>query len=252
MGSVTTTTPRLSPGRELPEGLPAPPTHEEQLALARRARAGDAAARNEMVERNLCMVAAVALRRRPRHMTAGDAFQSGVRGLIRAVERFDPDLGFCFSTFARPWIWQAVQRASAKDYLVAVPHHAHGRARGPRREGEPGYVEDARRAMAAGRFGHRDADGADVARGRPDPGAASAEAEGREAAARLVERALASLPDRERELVRACYGIGRPAVPEREIGPALGLSRSGTNAAKHRALRRMRGVIEGLSAAEGA
>src|SRR5215203_3872892 len=66
-------------------------THQEEISLSKRARAGDQRARNELVKRNLRLVASVAKRYRGMGLPFEDLIQEGNLGLLRAVEKFDPD-----------------------------------------------------------------------------------------------------------------------------------------------------------------
>src|SRR5919205_1459531 len=98
--------------------------HQEEIFLSRRARAGDQRARNELVKRNLRLVVSVAKRYRGMGLSFDDLIQEGNLGLMRAVEKFDPDRGFKFSTYATWWIRQAVSRALAdKGRTIRVPVH---------------------------------------------------------------------------------------------------------------------------------
>jgi RNA polymerase sigma factor (sigma-70 family) len=85
---------------------PLDPDHEHELAL--RSRAGDAAARTELIESALRLVPLHALRLGARGETLMDAVQAGSVGLIEAVDRFDPDRGVRLATYAWPWIAHAV------------------------------------------------------------------------------------------------------------------------------------------------
>jgi RNA polymerase primary sigma factor len=87
------------------------PDHEQQVALAKRVAAGDAEARNEMVAANLRLVVHWARRYQDRGVDMADLVQEGTFGLLRAVEKFDWERGFRFSTYATWWIRQALQRA---------------------------------------------------------------------------------------------------------------------------------------------
>ncbi len=99
-------------------------THEEEIDLSRRAKQGDARARQRLIEKNLRLVVSVAKKYRGYGLPFEDLIQEGNIGLMKAVEKFDPDRGFRFSTYATWWIRQAVQRAVAdKGRTIRVPVH---------------------------------------------------------------------------------------------------------------------------------
>ena len=99
-------------------------THEEEIDLGRRAREGDETARSKLIERNLRLVIPVAKKYRGMGLPFGDLIQEGNIGLMRAADKFDPEKGFRFSTYATWWIRQAVQRAVAnKGRTIRVPVH---------------------------------------------------------------------------------------------------------------------------------
>ncbi|MBD0355766.1 MAG: sigma-70 family RNA polymerase sigma factor, partial [Rubrobacter sp.] len=85
----------------------------EERELSRCAREGDKEARKRLIESNLRLVISVAKKYRGRGVSFEDLIQEGNSGLIKAVERFDPDMGNRFSTYATWWIRQAVTRAVA-------------------------------------------------------------------------------------------------------------------------------------------
>ncbi|MEX1197010.1 MAG: sigma-70 family RNA polymerase sigma factor [Pseudohongiellaceae bacterium] len=82
----------------------------QERELARRVRNGEATSRHAMVEHNLRLVLSVARRYENRGVPLADLVSEGNIGLIRAVEKYDPERGFRFSTYATWWIRQAVER----------------------------------------------------------------------------------------------------------------------------------------------
>jgi len=120
------------------------PNHDQQVALAKRVAAGDLEARQEMVAANLRLVIHWARRYQDRGVEMGDLVQEGTFGLLRAVEKFDWERGFRFSTYATWWIRQALQRAVQQ----------HGRTiRVPLEVGEKIQRLDAVTAELAGQLG---------------------------------------------------------------------------------------------------
>jgi RNA polymerase primary sigma factor len=99
-------------------------THSEELDLGRRARAGEERARQRLIEKNLRLAVSVAKRYRGMGLPFEDLIQEGNIGLMKAVEKFDPEKGWRFSTYATWWIRQAVQRAVVdKGRAIRVPVH---------------------------------------------------------------------------------------------------------------------------------
>lgn len=99
-------------------------TAEEEIALTRKARIGDAKARQRLIESNMRLVINIARSYRSRLIPLEDLIQEGAIGLMHAVERYDPDKGFRLSTYATHWIRQAIGRAiDNKAKAIRVPAH---------------------------------------------------------------------------------------------------------------------------------
>jgi RNA polymerase primary sigma factor len=99
-------------------------TRAEEVDLSRRAKAGDRRARQRLIEKNLRLVVSVAKKYRGMGLPFEDLIQEGNLGLMKAVEKYDPERGWRFSTYATWWVRQAVQRAVAdKGRTIRIPVH---------------------------------------------------------------------------------------------------------------------------------
>jgi RNA polymerase sigma factor (sigma-70 family) len=241
---------------------------DEADALARRAQAGDAAAREELIRRLLPLVHSTARRYRTEGLEQADLLQEGIVGLLRALERFDPDRGVPFAPFATWWIRQSLQEARS-DFMrpMRLPPKAlrqlsqlkseHQRIyQGERRSAKIGELADRTNielhqaeSLLSADVRSRSLDEPVDAEGElgtlgdllEDPLSAAAYEDVVDAVAGEQLRALlARLTEREREVVQARFGFDVPAAKLSEVGERLGVSAERVRQIEERALAKLR------------
>jgi RNA polymerase sigma factor (sigma-70 family) len=183
---------------------------DENNALIARAQAGDAEAFQLAVAHNAKLVMATAMRlRRERTIPLADAFQEGAIGLMRAVELFDCESGYRFSTFATWHIAARILRADAQQGLtIHTPVHVQDKARRAKRLGEEPQWQEPIIAYLSEPYDPHDAKSEDLSQHLPDPDATvdSERLEREELLVKLINRA--RLSGRELAVIALRYGLG--------------------------------------------
>jgi len=241
-------------------------TVEEEVELAQRIRKGDREALEKLTRANLRFVVSVAKQYQNQGLSLPDLINEGNLGLIRAAEKFDETRGFKFISYAVWWIRQSILQALAEQSrIVRLPLNQVG-ALNKINKALSKFEQEFERTptpdelaeildlpkekvmdtlRVSGRHVSMDApfvEGEDNSLVDVIENPDSPIADGKlinESLKKEIERSLATLTERERDIVRYFFGLGCPEKTLEEIGEEIGLSRERTRQIKENALRRL-------------
>ncbi len=243
-------------------------TFEQEQALAKQVQEGNAEARARMIQSNLRLVVAMGKRYINRGLPFSDIIEEGNLGLIRAVEKFQYERGFRFSTYASWWIRQSIERAIANQVrIIRLPVHvaelANTYARAVRKltqqfGREPSNEEVAKkmrvsisRVRALSQVTREtysldmliSGEGEDTLKDvlsddhTPAPSSASDE----RLRSRYLSEWVSGLPDTERSIIEMRYGLNRTAPRTLDsIGREFGITRERVRQIENQAIRKLR------------
>ena len=220
-------------------------TVEEEVELAQRIKKGDQEALEKLTKANLRFVVSVAKQYQNQGLSLPDLINEGNLGLIKAAEKFDETRGFKFISYAVWWIRQSILQALAEQSrIVRLPLNQVG-SLNKINKAFARFEQENERTPSPEELANvlpfsdgEDNNLLDVLVNTDSPNADRGLIN--ESLSTEVERALATLTDRERDIIRYFFGIGCPEMTLEEIGEKFGLTRERVRQIKEKAIRRLR------------